>query len=260
MATYVTIPILSLGPLNARAPAMSDGTTKRIIFHAGSDFVATDTIAADPYLESWVHFGRYLATKRAMDIACFGDSLTNGSGATSGKNYPSLLDRDYYGYERAVFNGGYDGGTSTVIKGVFDSNPNQHPAVRVIWAGNNNPRADQEATARDDVAYMLATDGHPRYLVLGNICGKWGTDYEQGGAIWNNIASRNSYWSDLHGDKFLDVFALLRANGNGGAQDNADIAKGQVPTSLCSDEIHLNDAGYAIVANAVYAKIIALGY
>lgn len=260
MATYVTIPNLSIARLNDRAPAMQDGT-KRIVFHAGVDFVVTDAMLADPYLESWAHFGRYLTTKRSMDIACFGDSLTNGFGATAGKSYPSILDADKFHYERAVFNGGYDGGTSTVIKGVFDENTAQHPAVRIIWAGNNNPASGaQETQAREDVAYMLATNAHPRYLVLGNICGKWGHDYEQGGAIWNNLASRNSYWAGLHGEKYLDVFSLLRANGNGGSQDNADLAKGQVPTSLCSDQIHLNDAGYAIVANAVYAKLVALGY
>ena len=260
MATYVIIPNLSIGGLNSRAPEMADGT-KRIVFSTSGDFIVTDRMLADPYLESWAHFGRYLATKRAMDIACFGDSLTNGSGATSGKSYPALIDREKYNYERAVFNGGYDGGTSTVIKGVFDANAAQHPAIRIIWAGNNNPASgDQETQARDDVAYMLATNAHPRYLVLGNICGKWGVNYEQGGAIWNNLAARNAYWAGLHGEKFIDIFAILRANGNGGAQDNADIAKGQVPTSLCSDEIHLNDAGYAVVANAVYAKLVALGY
>ena len=260
MATYVTIPNLQITALNSRAPAMPSGP-KRIVFRTAGDFAVSDEMLADKYLEGWAHFGRYLPTKRAMDIACFGDSLTNGAGASAGNNYPGVLDRDKYDYERAVFNGGYNGGTSTVIKGVFDANTAQHPAVRIIWAGNNNPEAgEQETRAREDVAYMLATNPHPRYLVIGNICGKWGVNYEAGGAVWENIAARNTYWAGLHGAKFLDVFTVLRSSGNGGTQDNADVAKGSVPTSLCSDEIHLNDAGYAVVANAVFAKLLELGY
>ena len=261
MAEYNVMYATDQTRANARAPLMAGGVPRMQFWPATGNYTVTDANEADSWLESWAHFAKYRVTKRAIDIACFGDSLTNGAGSTTTeKPYWANLDR-LFGYARSCFNGGYNGGTSTVIRGVFDANSNQWPAITVIWAGNNNVLTDENTTqSKIDVAYMISTVAHGNYVVIGNITGKWGAAYEQGGHVWNRVAALNEYWAGLYGNRFLDIYPILRSNGNGGTQDSADIAKGQVPTSLCSDEIHLNDAGYATVANAVYAKLVALGY
>jgi hypothetical protein len=45
-----------------------------------------------------------------------------------------------------------------------------------------------------------------------------------------------------------DLIQRLQASGDGSANDNADIANGFIPRSLRADALHLNTAGYAIVA------------
>ncbi len=53
--------------------------------------------------------------------------------------------------------------------------------------------------------------------------------------------------------------ALMAAN-DGSPTDLADVAARHVPSSLRSDSIHLNDAGYAVVAAAFKAAHEALGF
>lgn len=60
--------------------------------------------------------------------------------------------------------------------------------------------------------------------------------------------------------KYLVNYGLSDNNITPTAQDNADMADGNVPTSLLDDGVHLNDYGYQAVANAVYQRGQELGY
>ena len=44
--------------------------------------------------------------------------------------------------------------------------------------------------------------------------------------------------------------------------DRADIAEGNIPTSLMKDgdKVHLNAKGYSLLADKVYEKLNSLGY
>ena len=58
----------------------------------------------------------------------------------------------------------------------------------------------------------------------------------------------------------LGLLAALIAAAGQTADDQQDAAAGLIPRSLRSDALHLNDAGYAIVAAAWVAGTIAMGW
>ena len=63
-----------------------------------------------------------------------------------------------------------------------------------------------------------------------------------------------------YGGRFVDAYAALAAANNGSSQDLADVANGYTPASLRTDPIHLNDAGYSVVAAAFKSRNDALGW
>lgn len=74
-------------------------------------------------------------------------------------------------------------------------------------------------------------------------------NYDAKRDLWKQLASR---WPH----SAIDIDAILRASGDGSTEDSADIANGVLPRSKTADDrIHLNDAGYAIVAAEVAARI-----
>jgi lysophospholipase L1-like esterase len=64
----------------------------------------------------------------------------------------------------------------------------------------------------------------------------------------------------VYGPRFVDVLAALRVAVDGSPEDAADVAAGYVPRSKRSDPVHLNDAGYAIVAATLKARHDAMGF
>jgi hypothetical protein len=122
-----------------------------------------------------------------------------------------------------------------------------------LWLGRNG--AQNGYTIEGDIAAAVARLGHPRYLVGAILTGAG--DGPEGVA---SIQERNVILAATYGDRFVDVYAALRAAGDGSADDMADVSAGIVPRSLRSDGIHLNDAGYAIVAVTFKAANDAMGW
>ncbi|MDX3927128.1 MAG: hypothetical protein QHC90_15135 [Shinella sp.] len=125
-----------------------------------------------------------------------------------------------------------------------------------IWVGNNAVvDAVSAAAARNAIAAMAGHLAHGRYLVASAL--------PSAGQPPERIAVLRDLNAELaarHGSRFADLYALLRAGGDGSAQDNADIAAGYIPRSLRSDQVHLNDAGYALVAQAMHRATVAKGW
>jgi hypothetical protein len=130
----------------------------------------------------------------------------------------------------------------------------------VIWVGRNNyPRTGVPA----DVAEIVAANKTGKYLVMSvlNMASE-----PSGSPAYNDIAACNAVFAATYGARYLDVRAYLIAHGLTDAgitpttQDLADIGNDVVPTSLRSDAIHLNAAGYTIVGAQVWAKLQALGF
>lgn len=129
------------------------------------------------------------------------------------------------------------------------------PRIAWIWSGRNDYIAP--ATVKANIAAMIAFLGHSRFLVASvlNASGE-GT----GSSALNTITALNADLAGLYGRRFVDLRAALLVNHNGSSGDLDDIAAGITPRSLRSDNIHLNDAGYAVVAEVMQAATAARGW
>lgn len=125
--------------------------------------------------------------------------------------------------------------------------------VQWLWLGRND--AQSGYTVEGDIAAAVASLGHNRYLIGAILTGAG--DSPAGIA---EIQARNAALVATYGSRFVDVYAALRAANNGSANDLADLAAGYIPRSLRSDGIHLNDAGYAVVAATFKAANDVMGW
>lgn len=189
----------------------------------------------------------------ALNFACWGDSLTAGSGGTP---YPTRF-ATATGY--AAYNGGVGGETSTQIKTRFLADTARRGYNVIIWAGRNN--YSDLATVLDDVATMVVALGHDRYIVMGVINGSYGGYEIPGGAGYIAIQALNSALSTAYGARYFDIReylvidALAAVGISPTEQDLIDIANDTPPTSLRSDALHLNTSGYQAVAIAVASRL-----
>jgi lysophospholipase L1-like esterase len=184
-------------------------------------------------------------------VSCWGDSLTNGTGGTP---YPTALSA-ITGYN--TINNGVGGYTSTQILNLFLAAPTQWPNLTIIWSGRNN--YTDTATILANIATMVADIGHDGYLILSVLNGNY-VPYEAiGGDGYNLIISLNNQLSAIYGSKYLDVRSILVAAYNPSIpQDVTDHTNDIPPSSLRSDSIHLNTAGYALVASSIKTVIANL--
>ncbi|QRM56450.1 hypothetical protein [Sinorhizobium sp. BG8] len=125
-----------------------------------------------------------------------------------------------------------------------------------FWAGNNGiADADSSAAGLAAIEAMIAHLPHRRFLVAPALAAS-----DASPALMAVISDFNASLASLYGTRFVDLLVELQASGNHSADDDADIAAGHVPRSLRVDSIHLNDVGYAVVAGAMKARTLALGW
>ena len=185
-------------------------------------------------------------------IATWGDSLTSGTGGNT--SYPTQLTT-LSGY--AVYNGGVGGEGSTQIKTRMLAATDKHSWPTIIWAGRNN--YTDPTTVKADIAAMVAALGHENYIILGVLNGDYGGYEILGGGGYIQITQLNSDLSTIYGSHFIDIRAYLVSQYDSGSpQDVTDHTNDTVPTSLRSDAIHLNTAGYLKVAQKIYDNIYIL--
>lgn len=190
-------------------------------------------------------------------MAAWGDSMTNGAGSSTNNSFIAQLGR-MTGY--AVFNGGKDGGNSDDIKTRMLADASKHSYPTIIWSGNNDAlTAEGRQVAFDNIAEMVAALGHDRYLIIGQINGA--NSYGHiGNAGYTVIVNANAALEAEYGERFIDIREHMVSLYNPlDAQDVIDHANDTVPSSLRSDAIHFNDAGYRAVAEKVYEKRHLLG-
>lgn len=187
-------------------------------------------------------------------ILSWGDSLTAGAGSTPGFSYPSYLST-LTAY--TITNKGVGGETSTQIKDRLVADTGNYDKTVIIWAGRNN--YGSPTTVKADIATMISTLGHDRYLVLGILNGDYSSEWNTG-VNYPVITQLNQDLKALYGEKYVPIREYLVSLHNNSAQDLIDFGLDIVPLSLRSDNIHLNDAGYVKVAEFVFQKLgIALG-
>lgn len=189
-------------------------------------------------------------------IKCYGDSFTAGSGGTP---YPTDLKTAYPNL--LVFNSGVGGDTSTQILARFNADPAlRAEAVCVIWSGRNDVIATP-ATVLANIASMVSTltqAGNHRYIIatIQN-----GTGEPSGSSAYNTIMATNATIMSTYGPRAYDGRTLLvNLYNQNDATDVANFAADVPPSTLRSDVLHLNTAGYQAWANGLIVLSGALGY
>ncbi|MFP3564680.1 hypothetical protein [Paraburkholderia sp. SIMBA_030] len=139
---------------------------------------------------------------------------------------------------------------------------------QVFWWGRNNYANPTQVLS--DVAKGIAflKPLNKRFVVLSVLNGDFSTEYV-GQTGYNQIVTQiNAVLAATYPNNYIDVRRTLINNATGSIEDQRCVTNDVPPTSLrayytatsTQDALHLNDAGYAIVANAIYAFIQSKGW
>lgn len=186
--------------------------------------------------------------QQPIEIVAWGDSLTQGTGG-KGDSWPVWFTRMSDGI--GVISKGVGGQTSTQIKERMLAGKELHGKFTVIWAGRNNA-FDQKGTVQTDIAEMVAALGADNYLIVG--IPNSAKEPKDGPERWklNLIDKLNASLKETYGTRFVDIRPILvEAYDPSQPLDVKDHADNVVPSSLRSDALHLNSAGYKVVAQAI---------
>jgi lysophospholipase L1-like esterase len=189
---------------------------------------------------------------KSRDIVAWGDSLTKGSGAKPGGSYPEQIQLRS---TRRVSNQGIGGESAQAIFNRMQASPELNKNIVVIWAGRNDVNGGNPLAIVRRIEDMVGLTDGDRYLVLSVTNGAL---EPAGSKNHSTIMAVNQRLAELYGPRFVDVrTALVTAAGFAeGDATTTDVP----PRSVLFDDIHLNDAGYAIVADVVLRKIDEMGW
>lgn len=252
--TYMRLNPTIASALTSQAPTMAGGA-RRFQFRSIRPSV-TVAETTDPYLDD-IDFARFTVAG-TNDIACWGDSLTLGSGAgsTTQFQFPSVLN-ELVGASLWVSNHGVGGQNSTQIYGRIAADNGRHMgAIQVFWMGANDQGTNFDAAGAATVKANIAaavdaiTSTPKRYIVMSIVNGDYPVGYI-GTARHTNLMQLNADLANDYAGNFIDIRQILMDAADP-VIDADDITNGVLPRSLRSDAIHLNVTGYNLVANEVY--------
>lgn len=106
--------------------------------------------------------------------------------------------------------------------------------------------SDEYIQAADDV---MAAIGHERVILCTPVTGDYEQFYPEGAAYDARIEA-HEYILETYPDNAFDIFQALMDGSDGSPGDLEDVANGITPRSLRTDEVHWNDAGHVVVAEA----------
>lgn len=164
------------------------------------------------------------------NIICFGDSLTHGTGASQGMDYPSQLSRLI---GRPVINAGIPGDTtSTALARLERDVLDRSPRIVLITLGGNDlkNRRDRDQAFRNLRAIITAIQGRGALVIVGGLdVPLWGRGFQE---QYKKVCEET------------------------GAVLVPDTLKGLLgnPEKM-SDAIHPNDTGYGIMAGDFFEAI-----
>ncbi len=167
------------------------------------------------------------ARPTGQSIICFGDSLTYGTGASQGMDYPSQLSRLI---GRPVINAGIPGDTTATALARLDRDVlSLSPRIVLITLGGNDMknRQDRDRAFRNLKTIITSIQDRGALVIIGGLdIPIWGRGFEEG---YRKVADET------------------------GAVLIPDILKGLLGNpARMSDAIHPNDAGYGIMAGYFY--------
>lgn len=146
---------------------------------------------------------------------------------------------------------GYTGTIKTEVPALFNG-AFVKGEISVIFIGNNGP-----ANLDERIAYIdsMITRTTSKYIVMGLTNGN---ESEKSAEELILMKKYGNHFFNTR--KMLVKYGLDIAGITPTTQDNSDIAVGLVPTSLRSDHIHLNAAGYTALGTILASYIVGLGY
>ena len=163
-------------------------------------------------------------------IVCFGDSLTEGVGAGTGEDYPSVLSKEI---GIPVVNAGQRGDTTDqALARLSDAVLSKNPRLVIVFLGGNDflrqrPRAESR---RNLVEIVRRVQAHGAMVAVAGM--KLGLFTDDFAAIYEDTAKEL------------------------GALYIPQVMKGILSDSkLKSDPIHPNGAGYRLIAERIAVKI-----
>jgi acyl-CoA thioesterase-1 len=164
------------------------------------------------------------------NIICFGDSLTYGTGASEGMDYPSQLSRML---DRPVINVGVPGETTADALARMEEDVLENsPQIVLITLGGNDlkNRVDRETARLNLTEIVKRIQQRNALVIIGGIdVPFWGRGF---GQMYEQVADETG--------------AVLIPNLFKGVLGNR---------SLMSDPIHPNDRGYTVFAEKFFAEI-----
>jgi len=167
---------------------------------------------------------------RGENIICFGDSLTEGVGAGSGEDYPSILARQI---AQPVINAGRRGDTSAdglarLEREALERNPR---VVIVLFGGNDFLRKIPMSETQRNLAEIVKRI-HERGAMAALVGLRLGLFADEYGPIYRKIAEKN------------------------GALYIPEVLKGILgDPKLKSDAVHPNAAGYRLMAERIVTRV-----
>ncbi len=167
---------------------------------------------------------------RGETIICFGDSLTEGVGAASGEDYPSLLEQQL---KRPIVNAGRRG--DTAADGLARVEPEvlarNARLVIVLFGGNDFLRQVPLAETRKNLEEIVRR-------------------IQERGAMVVLVGLRLGLFTDEYSPIYEEIA------GKHGALYIPQVLKGILSDpKLKSDSIHPNGAGYRIMAERILAQV-----
>jgi acyl-CoA thioesterase I len=163
-------------------------------------------------------------------IICFGDSLTEGVGAESGEEYPTVLSREL---GRRVVNAGQSGDTSArALARLSNLLDNKNPRLVIVLLGGNDflrqvPTAETRKNLKEIVRQI-----------------------QDHGAMVAIAGMRLGLFTDEYGPIFKDTAQ------ESGALYIPEVMKGIFnDAKFKSDQIHPNSAGYRLIAKRVAERV-----
>ena len=197
-------------------------------------------------MHRWILLLVFLPTALAPaeTIVCFGDSLTEGVGASAGEAYPDYLRRDLArdGYHATVLNEGVGGETTAEGLKRIPKVLSEHPDIVVLELGPN------------DAIYRRPVDEAVRNL---------GTMIEQLQAahvrvVLAGVVLPSHLIPDEYREQFNPIYAMLAAKYSVPLIPSLlDEVYGVIPR-MSQDYIHPNSQGYERVAQTVEAAVAQL--
>jgi lysophospholipase L1-like esterase len=190
-------------------------------------------------------------------ISAWGDSMTGGARDLWGQNWPDQLSMLT---GRTVFNGGIGGETSSQILVRLTADTLHRVGPVILWMGRNN--LHDSAQVQADIATAVASvEGHHQpYLVLAITNGDFQGE-NAGAADYELIVRLDRALATQYSGHFVDVRHLLLAHADlANSQDVIDRTHDVPPSSLRADALHLNMAGYRVLAAALADTLAAKGW